>query len=325
MDPVEFDKRGLDRSAALADLNASLSRGGLQAFLDETDRCQLRRATHVVQSKPRNSAMPPSALLNLGPPDAERGSLGSPPGRVTRPGVVPIASIREDSAASVSREPVMLQAPERRLGARSRNDEEMPVAVRNEKGGLSYSVGRHVRVLRQRAKDNPVMSQVVGASLVVAFLIAIAPRTSGPTQALTPAEAERINRERQEQEARAQSEAEARRRADQGARERASENEDLDPTLGDCPLWCELAGAHPPKGTKEWCQEQTADGSFRPHGPWSQWSEGSQILAKGHYRHGKQVGRWSFFDLDGKRSVVDYHDGSDQSHLITGTGTAPVK
>lgn len=48
MDPAEFRKAGLDRTAALEDLNRSLGRDGLQAFLDETGRCHIRNlGTHA--------------------------------------------------------------------------------------------------------------------------------------------------------------------------------------------------------------------------------------------------------------------------------------
>lgn len=42
MDPVEFERAGKDRGQALAALNTSLSREGLEACLDEFGRCQLR-------------------------------------------------------------------------------------------------------------------------------------------------------------------------------------------------------------------------------------------------------------------------------------------
>jgi hypothetical protein len=42
MDPTDFGKRGLDRSAALVELNKSIGRDGLQAYFDGAGRCYLR-------------------------------------------------------------------------------------------------------------------------------------------------------------------------------------------------------------------------------------------------------------------------------------------
>jgi hypothetical protein len=42
LDPVEFEREGLNRDAALEDLNTILARDGLEAYLDKAGRCYVR-------------------------------------------------------------------------------------------------------------------------------------------------------------------------------------------------------------------------------------------------------------------------------------------
>jgi hypothetical protein len=37
----------------------------------------------------------------------------------------------------------------------------------------------------------------------------------------------------------------------------------------DCPFGAELAGAHPPNGTTEWCQRKDQTGSYVKYGVWN--------------------------------------------------------
>ncbi|NQT13391.1 MAG: hypothetical protein HQ582_11615 [Planctomycetes bacterium] len=51
MDAGDFQTRNLDRDAALAELNTSLARNGIQAYLDGASRCHLRNdGTHVTSA-----------------------------------------------------------------------------------------------------------------------------------------------------------------------------------------------------------------------------------------------------------------------------------
>jgi hypothetical protein len=50
LDPVKFERKRLDRSAALSDVNEALAHDGLQVFLDRAGRCQVRSIEGDVKS-----------------------------------------------------------------------------------------------------------------------------------------------------------------------------------------------------------------------------------------------------------------------------------
>lgn len=50
LDPIKFERMGLDRSAALSDVNHALAHDGLQVFLNRAGRCQMRSIDGAVES-----------------------------------------------------------------------------------------------------------------------------------------------------------------------------------------------------------------------------------------------------------------------------------
>lgn len=50
-----------------------------------------------------------------------------------------------------------------------------------------------------------------------------------------------------------------------------------------CPFGAELAGAHPPTGTTEWCQRKNDRGDYVKYGPFHVWTEDGKLIDSGYY------------------------------------------
>jgi hypothetical protein len=51
----------------------------------------------------------------------------------------------------------------------------------------------------------------------------------------------------------------------------------------DCPFGAELAGAHPPNGTTEWCQRKDQTGSYVKYGVFRVWRDDGRIMDHGYF------------------------------------------
>jgi hypothetical protein len=102
-----------------------------------------------------------------------------------------------------------------------------------------------------------------------------------------------------------------------------------------CPFGTELAGAHPPQGTEEWCQERTDNGSYRRHGISRSWFGAGTIRERGSYVHGERDGTWTYWNEQGAvLRAVDYQGGKivnqrsgapGQNDAGGGLGTPPTR
>jgi phenylacetic acid degradation operon negative regulatory protein len=78
---------------------------------------------------------------------------------------------------------------------------------------------------------------------------------------------------------------------------------------GFCPPDTELRGSA--KAGQQSCEYQDSNGLSVKHGPFIEWHENGRKRAEGSYDHGKQDGRWRYWDADGRLTAERvYRDGA---------------
>jgi hypothetical protein len=77
---------------------------------------------------------------------------------------------------------------------------------------------------------------------------------------------------------------------------------------GPCPPDTELRGS--PQAGQQSCEYQDSNGLSVKHGPFIDWHPNGRQRSAGSYDHGKQTGRWTYWDENGRiLSEREYRDG----------------